>query len=82
MKKKTIYIVLLTYVLANYTNQVFAQKISLVFPENNAVVEDTIVEFIWDINNRYSSYRLQISNESEFNLLITDSVVINGNNVF
>jgi PKD repeat protein len=81
MKKKTIYIVLLTYVLANYTNQVFAQKISLVFPENNAVVEDTIVEFIWDINNRYSSYRLQISNESEFNLLITDSVVINGNNV-
>ena len=46
MKKKTIYIVLLTYVLANYTNQVFAQKISLVFPENNAVVEDTIVEFI------------------------------------
>jgi len=57
-----------------------AQDVELVSPHNNMVIEDSVVDFVWNTNTIYSSYNIQVADDSLFSTIFIDSAnILTGN---
>ena len=64
----------ITFILVGFSLiKLSAQNLDLILPKNNEVIEDSLVEFIWNLEEDCFSYHIQVSDNLFFTPVVIDS---------